>query len=120
MIPPKFKTRLDYDQANILMQPTFIRVVDNIRKEAELSQWEISYQEINEPFPSYILSQKKENKIIETNVWLICFQVCFKEFSLNQSQPVEIDSQLFDESGELDWQRLETKTQLLVRQIFNQ
>ncbi len=118
MIQPKFKTRLDYEKANILMQPTFIRVVDNIRKAAESSEWEISYREIEEPFPSYILSQKKGDKIIETNIWFICFQVCFQNYQLDQSEPVEIDHKLINDQGELDWHELEDKTQKLVQNIF--
>ena len=34
---PKFKDTLAYEQANLLMQPAFIRVIDNIRKELDFS-----------------------------------------------------------------------------------
>lgn len=62
MIEPKFKNAQEYELAQVLMQPIFIRLLDNIRKESELSNYDVSYEEINEPFPSYIVAIKKENK----------------------------------------------------------
>lgn len=119
MKSPKFKTTLDYEKANILMQPVFIRVVDNIRKEAENNNWEISYQEISEPFPSHLLTQKKGSLIKETNIWFICFQVCFNEFAIEQNEPVEIDPNLVSDTGELNWDEIENKTKIVVTKLFN-
>ncbi len=39
IIEPKFKNKSEYNQAQLLMQPIFIRVIDNIRKESESSGW---------------------------------------------------------------------------------
>ncbi|MBE9222279.1 hypothetical protein IQ215_06175 [Cyanobacterium stanieri LEGE 03274] len=120
MKSPQFKTSLDYEKANLLMQPVYIRVVDNIRKQAEINNWDISYQEINDPFPSYILTQKKGNTTKETNIWFICFQVCFTQFELEQNQPVEIDSNLISDRGELNWDEMEIKTQSIVKNLFDE
>ncbi|AUC62401.1 hypothetical protein AA637_15160 [Cyanobacterium sp. HL-69] len=119
MKSPQFKTNLDYEKANLLMQPVYIRVVDNIRKQAEINNWDVTYKEINEPFPSHILTQKKRDIVKETNVWFICFQVCFKEFTTEKNEPVEIDSMLVNDSGELNWDEIEKKTQLIVSSFFS-
>ena len=43
---PSFETPADWEYTNILMQPAFIRLLDNIRKLTdELSSWKTSYQE---------------------------------------------------------------------------
>ncbi|NET49166.1 MAG: hypothetical protein F6K09_10675 [Merismopedia sp. SIO2A8] len=44
---PKFTSPTVWQQAEILMQPTFIRVIDNIRKQLEASDWEGQYQHVN-------------------------------------------------------------------------
>ncbi len=115
---PKFKNIQEYEKAQILMQPIFIRVLDNIRKQSEISQWQSSYQEINEPFPSYLLSVKKGDELTEYNVWELCFKVCFKSYQINQNQSVETDENLIDETGEINWEAIENKTQKLITDIF--
>jgi hypothetical protein len=118
-MPLKFKDSLAYKQAELLMQPAFIRVVDNIRKETELSNWESSYEEISEPFPGYLLYLKKEKTTLKINLWDLCFQACFVNYEPHQDEPVEIDLNLFNEKGELDWYNLETKAKKIVKNIFN-
>ncbi|GFE68745.1 hypothetical protein [Chroococcus sp. FPU101] len=126
---PKFKTILAWEQAQILMQPAFIRVIDNIRKELENTTWQGTYQEIQEPYPIYKLSLTKNSKSVIVDIWDLCYQVCFLDynFSLNQenqdnpefSQDVDIDLTLLDDTGEVDWQGLETKAQRIVKQVFS-
>jgi hypothetical protein len=118
-MPPKFKNNLAYQQAELLMQPAFIRVLDNIRKETEISNWQSSYEEITEPFPGYLLCLKKEKTIKKINVWDICFQVCFVDYKHQEDETVKIDLNLVDEKGELNWHNLEEKTQQIVKNIFN-
>jgi hypothetical protein len=118
-MPPKFKNNLAYQQAELLMQPAFIRVIDNIRKESEISNWESSYEEISEPFPGYVLFLKKEKTTIKINLWDLCFQVCFVDYNPQKNEIVEIDPNLFNNTGQLDWQNLETKTKKIVKNIFN-
>ncbi|MBE9102831.1 hypothetical protein [Vacuolonema iberomarrocanum] len=45
MARPQISDPTAWRQAEILMQPVFIRLIDNIRKELERSPWEGSYQE---------------------------------------------------------------------------
>ena len=44
---PKFTNPVVWQQAELLMQPVFIRVIDNIRKCLESSEWEGSYQNVH-------------------------------------------------------------------------
>ena len=118
MTPPKFKSQLEYDQAQILMQPALIRVVDNIRKESESSDWNVRYEETQTPFPGYIAYLEKDNYQKQKSIWELCFEICFVDYNENSNQEIETDHSLFDEEGELDWQRLETKTQRLVKSLF--
>lgn len=121
---PKFKNSSAWEQAELLIQPTFIRVLDNIRKELEKSYWKWIYQEVQEPYPGYILYLTHQEYSVRLNIWDICFQVCFLDYqpsetpTENEKQEVDVDTSLIDETGDVDWQLLETKTQQLVRNIF--
>lgn len=126
---PKFKDTLAWEQAQLLMQPAFIRVIDNIRKQLDESPWKGTYQEIQTPYPGYQLCLSYQDRLVVVDVWHLCFQVCFLNYNppqtddgstneVNASQEVEIDTSLIDETGDVDWQGLETKAQQLVRQIF--
>jgi hypothetical protein len=42
---PKFASTTAWQQAELLMQPVFIRVIDNLRKELEQSSWRGTYRE---------------------------------------------------------------------------
>lgn len=42
---PKFATIVAWQQAELLMQPTFIRVIDNLRKQLEQSTWQGTYRD---------------------------------------------------------------------------
>jgi hypothetical protein len=54
---PKISDLQNWQRAELLMQPAFIRLVDNIRKQLEQSTWQGSYQEVPiwaEDVPSHI------------------------------------------------------------------
>jgi hypothetical protein len=125
---PKFKNTLAWEQAELLMQPAFIRVIDNIRKQLEDSSWQGSYQEVVDPYPGYQLCLTRQDRLVQVDIWDLCFQICFSNYHPTQSetygekitetQEVEIDINLIDETGDVDWQRLETKTQRIVKRMF--
>ena len=118
---PKFKNTLDWEQAQLLMQPALIRVIDNIRKQLDQSSWEGTYQEITTPYPGYLLCLTYHDNSATVDIWNLCFQVCFQNYYSNSteaSEEVEIDSSLIDETGEVDWHSLETKTQKIIKQVF--
>jgi hypothetical protein len=131
MIKPKFSTALAWEQANLLMQPAFIRVIDNIRKQLEQSAWKETYQEVQTPYPGYELCLTYQDKSVRVNIWDLCFQVCFLNYNpelspstfssedVESSYEVEIDTSLLDdETGEIDWQRLDERAREQVEQVF--
>ena len=150
-----------------LMQPTFIRVMDHLRRTLEQSAWKGQYEtthawpegttpevkaevlwlydklegaakvdqadiecqleELPQPVPVYLLHLEKEQQTRTINVWELCYQIClanytpqiertdFVEVALNEGQP---DYALFDESGEVDWVRLDQKTAGVIQAAF--
>ena len=117
---PKFKDTLAWEQAQTLMQPAFIRIIDNIRKQLDQSSWKGTYQDIKTPYPGYQLCLSYQDHSVEVDIWDLCYQICFRNYQLHQidNSEVEIDTNLIDETGEVDWQLLETKAQQLVKQVF--
>ncbi|BAZ44948.1 hypothetical protein NIES4102_19650 [Chondrocystis sp. NIES-4102] len=124
---PTFKTRLAWEQAQVLMQPAMLRVVDNIRKELESSDWKGTYREVTLPIPGYHLCLTRLEYQVEVDVWELCYKVCFLEYEPivhifsqedETAYPVDIDTRLIDEFGEIDWQLLESKAQQSVRRVF--
>jgi len=115
---PKFKTITAWEQAQVLMQPAFIRVIDNIRKELEISTWVGTYQELDAPYPNYLLCLTYKNQSVTVDIWELCFQVCFSDYPNSDSPEVDIDTSLLDEEGMVDWHSLESKTQNLVKRLF--
>lgn len=120
---PKIKNTLAWEQAQLLMQPVFIRVLDNIRKQLEDSSWKGTYREVQTPYPGYHLCLTHEEQSVEVDIWELCYQVCFRDYNSSEenalvSREVEIDTSLIDEIGEVDWQRLDDKARQRVAQVF--
>lgn len=139
------------------MQPAFIRVIDNIRKQLDASSWKGTYQDVliwpasttdetkalvsqllqdmetatpeqaeeiratlaglPMPHPGYHLSLQRQQQHVSIDLWDLCYQVCFLNYSPENAE-VSIDTSLIDEFGDVDWQRLEDKTKDLVEQVF--
>lgn len=161
---PKFADIRAWEQAQLLMQPVFIRVLDNIRKQLEQSTWQGSYEEtpiwqddvpediqaqvntlqeqlktappdvaleieeqlarLPSPQMSYLLRLKKADRQITMDIWQLCYQICFRNYSpvlnaLDQDLIVEVDTSLIDDTGDVDWLRLDEKAKQLIEQIFN-
>lgn len=122
---PKFSSPLAWEQAQVLMQPVYIRVLDNIRKFLEESSWKERYEEVQTPLPGYQLCLTRNEHEVKVNLWDLCFRVCFEDYNpqaqTNESEvEVQIDTSLFDESGEIDWQQIDDKARQEVEQIFAQ
>jgi predicted metal-dependent phosphoesterase TrpH len=43
---PKISNSSGWQQAEILMQPAFIRIIDNLRKQLDVSSWKGTYQDV--------------------------------------------------------------------------
>lgn len=161
-MPPRITDTVGWQQAELLMQPAFIRVIDRIRKQLDESAWKGTYQnvliwpvgitdetkaivtqllqqlegasqeelaeieqtltQLPTPHPGYQLSLQHQNQQVSVDLWELCYQVCFRNYnpSLNESAngEVEIDTSLLDETGDVDWQRLDAKAGKLVEQVF--
>ena len=115
---PKFKNLLEYQKAEILLQPIYLRLIDNLRQESELLEWDVSYEKITEPFEGYNVFLKKGNYSTKYNIWELCFKICFNGYEKSQITLVETDQILIDNNGELNWQQLEIKTKNLVKSLL--
>ena len=110
---PQFKTRLAWDKAQILMQPALIRILDNIRKQLEDSQWKGSFKDVTHPIPGYLLCLTQGDRSVEVDIWQLCYQVVSNNYNPTfqhlfseddqSSYELEIDDRLLDETGEIDW-----------------
>lgn len=119
---PKITNMVAWQQAELLMQPAFLRVIDNIRKQLEQSVWKGTYEEVQYPYPGYLLCLQHRDYQMSVNLWDLCYQVCFLDYKPThsewESQEVDIDTSLIDETGDVDWERLEVKTRAIVEQVF--
>ncbi|MEA5514904.1 hypothetical protein [Nodularia sp. UHCC 0506] len=156
-MPPRITNPVTWQQAELLMQPAFIRVVDNIRKHLDASTWKGTYHDVliwptnttdemkalvtqllqemetatleqadeiratladlPMPHPGYHLLLQRQQHQVSIDLWEICYQVCFINYS-PVNEVANIDSSLIDDAGEVDWQCLENKTRDLVNQAF--
>ncbi len=121
---PKITSQIAWQQAELLMQPALIRVLDNIRKQLDESVWSGTYQEVYTPLPGYQLLLEHQDKQMYVDIWELCYQVCFVHYNPThpemQSQEVEIDTSLIEEdTGDVDWNRLDAKARELIQGIFD-
>jgi hypothetical protein len=130
-------------QAALLMQPALLRLIDQLRKQLERSPWKGTY-ETQEIWPDGTMPQEKEkseppqilyllhlslgNQQVQVNLWELCYQICFADYTpqlaysgINDFQvgDVQVDLDLLDGQGEIDWHRLDEKAQSVVKQVFD-
>lgn len=119
---PKIKNTLAWQQAELLMQPALIRLLDNLRKKLEESVWQGTYEEVQVPVPGYQLCLQHQDRQIRVYVWELCYQICFSNYRPShadmESVEVDIDTSLIDESGDVDWNRLDEKAKQVVEEVF--
>lgn len=119
---PKFANELAWQQAELLMQPIYIRIVDNIRKISEGSTWEVSYEEVKTPRPTNYLVLQAHDKQLKYDIWELCYRVCFLNYDSDRSeasQIVEVDTSLIEpETNTPDWHRLDDKAKSVITTIF--
>lgn len=157
-MPPKISDPVTWQQAEILMQPAFIRLVDNIRKQLEISSWKGTYQDVTiwspgttdetktlvtqlmkelesakpeqaleiretlanlpAPQPGYHLCLQRQGQETSIDMWELCYEICFLDYSSNNESAVAIDTSLIDDTGDVDWHNLDEKTKGIVEQVF--
>jgi hypothetical protein len=123
IMQPKFATELAWQQAEFLMQPIYIRIIDRIRQQSEVSTWEVSYEEVTEPYPTNYLCLKSPNGLLKFDIWDLCYQVCFLNYygshSAIGSQVAEVDTSLIDMDAQSpDWIRLDNKAKDIIVRVF--
>lgn len=120
---PKIKDSVTWQQAELLMQPALIRLLDNIRKQLDQSIWTGTYYEVQTPLPGYRLDLQHNGQQVTVDIWELCYQICFKNYrsthASDESLEVEIDTCLIEnETGDVDWQHLEDKARHIVENLF--
>ncbi len=117
---PKFIDAQTWEQAELLMQPVMIRLVDNLRKQLEQSSWHSRYEQVDLPIPGYHLHLTYQEQQRVLSIWELCYLICFKYYQMDspEPQPVEIDPGLLDGAGEIDWHYLDQKAQDIVAQVL--
>lgn len=120
---PKFASELAWQQAEFLMQPIYIRIIDRIRQQSEISTWAVSYEEVQTPHPTNYLCLKSANGLLKFDIWDLCYQVCFLNYHGSHSeigsQVVEVDASLIDmEAQTPDWTRLDNKARDVIVRVF--
>lgn len=165
---PKFQTMEAWQQAEALMQPTFIRLIANLTKFLEGSTWNGEYQDIQvwpegtseelkakvtdlrsqlesaspehadqitetlaqlpTPYPGHQLHLTQGDRQVNVDLWNLCYHVCFRDYDSatgtsrdstgSVSNGVVIDTDLFDETGDIDWSRLDNKVRELVADLW--
>ena len=121
---PKFADELAWQQAEFLMQPIYIRIIDRIRQQSETSTWQVSYEEIRDPHPINYLCLKSANRQLKFDIWDLCYQVCFLNYdgshSELESQIVAVDTSLIDMDAQIpDWHRLDNKAKDVIARVFD-
>ena len=121
---PKFADELAWQQAEFLMQPIYIRIIDRIRQQSETSTWQVSYEEIRDPHPINYLCLKSANRQLKFDIWVLCYQVCFLNYdgshSELESQIVAVDTSLIDMDAQIpDWHRLDNKAKDVIARVFD-
>jgi hypothetical protein len=121
---PKFIDELAYQQAEFLMQPIYIRIIDRIRQQSETSSWEVSYEEVQTPQPTNYLCLQSGDRQRRFDLWDLCYQVCFLDYHGShgelESQVVAVDASLIDMDAQApDWHRIDDKANAVVARVFS-
>ncbi len=118
-----------------LLQPALIRLVDHLRRALETSGWQGEYETVEvptatgeaEPQILYWLHLRRGDRHQRLNLWELCYEICFENYTPDLSYPgihdfqvgeVTADMALFDATGEVDWQRLDQKAARVVATVF--
>lgn len=82
------------------------------------------------PYPGYLLRLSHQGQEVTVELWDLCYQICFRNydsatgtswtqgFGQSKNEGVEVDTSLFEDTGELDWNRIDEKTKRVVDRIF--
>ena len=118
-LKPTFNDMVSWQQAEVLMQPSLIRLLDNLRQQLETSSWQGTYAEVREPLPGHVLTLTRGDQTRTVHLWELCFRTCFLNYPpLHPGLPVAIDSRLLSAQGEVEWEILDDKVRQIVAALF--
>ncbi|NEP42062.1 MAG: hypothetical protein F6K25_27805 [Okeania sp. SIO2G4] len=119
---PKINNITAWRQAELLMQPAFIRLLDHIRKKLDNSVWQGDYQEVEKPIPGYRLDLEYQDQKVSIDIWELCYQVCFSNYHFTHSSEqiveVEVDTSLLNDEGNVNWEHLDEKALRVVENMM--
>ncbi|NEO54041.1 MAG: hypothetical protein F6K54_13715 [Okeania sp. SIO3B5] len=119
---PKINNITAWKQAELLMQPAFIRLLDHIRKKLDNSVWQGDYQEVQTPIPGYRLDLEHQDQKVSIDIWELCYQVCFSNYHVTHSSEetveVEVDTSLLNDEGSVNWEHLDEKALKVVENMI--
>ncbi|MBE9042661.1 hypothetical protein IQ235_18020 [Oscillatoriales cyanobacterium LEGE 11467] len=119
---PKFTTTIAWQQAEVLMQPALIRLVDNIQKKLDRSPWKGHYRETHVPYPGYQLDLEVRDRQVSVDIWELCYKICFRNYrpthAPQETYEVEIDTTLLDDTGDVNWENLDAKAEQVAGDVF--
>ncbi|WP_187329408.1 hypothetical protein [Halomicronema hongdechloris] len=78
--------------------------------EAELAQ-------LPTPFPSYQLQITIAAQLYTIDIWQLCFRLCFIGYD-QAGGTAQVNTALFDETGDIDWLQLDEATQYIVSEAL--
>ncbi|NEO83514.1 MAG: hypothetical protein F6J87_04530 [Spirulina sp. SIO3F2] len=121
---PKFRSNDDWELAQILMQPSLIRIVDNLTRFLQDSAWQGEFEETQVPEPGFILVLNQDGQPSQqVLLWELCFRVCFTDYPPPEANPnplVTVDRQFLESDGDIAWSRLDQKTDQVLTEFFAQ
>ncbi|MBD2103805.1 hypothetical protein H6F94_23380 [Leptolyngbya sp. FACHB-261] len=102
------------------MQPALIRLVDQLRKHLETSDWKDASIEVQD-LPHYKICLEKSGQRFEVNLWDLCYRICAQDLQPSATPDTSsVDPSLLDEAGEIDWQRIDYKANAVVAQTLRE
>ncbi len=118
-VQPTFADLREWEWAEVLMQPVFIRLVDQIRKHLDDSAWQSSFTEVSEPVPGYRLCLEQGEQRFEVDLWDLCYRVCCQNYpEIQAGEPARVDRSLIEEAGDIDWHRIDQKASAVISQVL--
>ncbi|NCJ05787.1 hypothetical protein GS597_04540 [Synechococcales cyanobacterium C] len=83
--------------------------------------------ELPQPLVSYVLYLERDGLKAHFNLWELCYQICLESYTPQLDRQgitdlpmdqIQVDAQLLDDQGEIDWNALDQKAAQVVTQAF--
>lgn len=90
---------------------------------AQVDHVKAALAQMPSPIPAYelVLTNPQQADAVVVNLWELCYRVCFQnpDAVIAGEAAAQVDEQLIEaDTQEVDWPRLDQKTQTIVGQVF--